>query len=166
VYTQRLGDESSSAFTVELPIPVGPPSAQRLLAGVSVLIVDDDDELRDAAREVLEKEGAEVTAVGSAAAALAVLERSKPHVLLSDLSMPGESGHDLVSEVLAHGTRLPAIAVTTLPTDEARRRALAAGVRVHLSKPVEAGGLVTAVAALAGRPVSQGPTGSTRPATA
>jgi signal transduction histidine kinase/CheY-like chemotaxis protein len=151
VYTQRLGDESSSAFTVELPIPVAPPDAQRLLAGVSVLIVDDDDELRDAAREALEKEGAEVTAVGSAAAALAVLERSKPHVLLSDLSMPGESGHDLVSEVLAHGAALPAVAVTTLPTDEARRRALAAGVRVHLSKPFEAGGLVTAVASLTGR---------------
>jgi signal transduction histidine kinase/CheY-like chemotaxis protein len=163
VYTQSPGEEASSAFTVELPMPGEVLDARRLLAGISVLVVDEDDRLRNAAREVLEKEGAEVTAVGSAADALATLERSKPRVLLSDLSSRGASGHDLVRTVLAHGATLPAVAVTTLTTEEDRRRALAAGIRIHLAKPLEAGSLVTAIAALTGRSVAQGSTGSTRP---
>jgi signal transduction histidine kinase/CheY-like chemotaxis protein len=167
VYPDCPGDEVGSAFTLELPMPGGePPDGSRLLAGICVLIVDDDDELRNAAREVLETEGAEVTAVGSAAAALAALERSKPHVLLSDLSSRSGSGHELVHVVLAHGATLPAIAVTTLATEEDRRRALAAGIRVHLAKPLETGSLVTAVAALTGRPLAQGSTGATPPAKA
>ena len=159
VYTQSPGEEASSAFTVELPMPGEVLDARRLLAGISVLVVDEDDRLRNAAREVLEKEGAEVTAVGSAADALAALERSKPRVLLSNLSSRGASGHNLVRTVLAHGATLPAVAVTTLTTEEDRRRALAAGIRIHLAKPLEAGSLVTAIAALTGRSVAQGSTG-------
>jgi CheY-like chemotaxis protein len=123
---------------------------ERLLAGIRVLIVDDDDGLRDATRELLEKQGAEVTAVGSAAAALAALERSKPHVLLSELAIPGGSGDELVRKAMAHDASLPALALTTLPTEEDRRRALAAGVRIHLAKPLDAEALVRAVAGLAG----------------
>ncbi len=95
VRAESLGHESGSTFTVELPLPDDAPgNATGELAGIRVLLVDDDDDMRFAARMVLELHGAEVTAVASAAAALAALEGSRPHVLLSDISMPGDSGYD------------------------------------------------------------------------
>ena len=148
----RLAEEKGSTFTVELPLPdQALEPDRRLLAGIRVLLVDDDDDMRDAAGALLEQYGAEVTAVGSAPAALAALERSRPHVLLSDLSMPDESGYDLMRKVAARDATLPAAALTGFGEKEDRRRALAAGFRMHLAKPLEAKALVAAVATLTGR---------------
>jgi CheY-like chemotaxis protein len=126
------------------------------LAGIRVLLVDDDEDMRAAAGAVLEHHGAEVTAVDSAAAALAALERSRPNVLLSDLSMPGESGYDLIRQVTARDATLPVGALTAFANEDDRKRALAAGFRMHLAKPFEAQALVKAVATLAGRPLASG----------
>ena len=157
VRAESLGEEKGSTFTVELPLPTAEPEpAWRLLDGIRVLLVDDDEDMRSAARAVLEHHGAEVTSVGSVAAALEALERSRPHVLLSDLSMPGATGYDLIREVVARDPTLPAAALTSLGRDEDRKRALAAGFRMHLAKPLEARALVLAVATLTGRPVAKG----------
>jgi len=91
-----------------------------------------------------------VTTVASAAAALAALERSRPHVLISDISMPGESGYDLMRKVAALDGTLPAAALTSFGGDEDRSHAFAAGFRMHLVKPLEAQELVKAVATLTG----------------
>jgi signal transduction histidine kinase len=157
VRAENLGDEKGSTFIVDLPLPAEAPDADRyLLAGIRVLLVDDDDDMRIAAGAVLEHYGAEVTAVASAAAALAALERWRPHVLLSDISMPGESGYDLMRKVAARDASLPAAALTSFVKVEDRRLALAAGFRMHLAKPLETQTLVTAVATLAGRPLVRG----------
>jgi signal transduction histidine kinase len=150
-------EEKGSVFTIELPLPAEAPAPlARLLAGIRVLLVDDDDDMRIAVGAALEHQGAEVTGVASAAAALAALERARPHVLLSDLSMPGESGYDLMRKVAARDATLPAAALTALGREDDRRRALAAGFRMHLAKPVDIQALVTAVATLAGRPLAKG----------
>src|SRR3989442_2043224 len=60
------------------------------LHGVRVLVVDDMPYVRDVVTEILERGGAIVTAVGTAEEALEVLQRERPTVLLSDLSMPGK----------------------------------------------------------------------------
>jgi len=151
VRAESLGGEHGSTFTVELPLPAdGLEAGQGQLAGVRVLLVDDNDDMRSAARAVLEHHGAEVTTVASAAAALAALERSRPHVLISDISMPGESGYDLMRKVAALDGTLPAAALTSFGGDEDRSHAFAAGFRMHLVKPLEAQELVKAVATLTG----------------
>jgi CheY-like chemotaxis protein len=157
VRAESLAQEDGSTFTVELPLPdESPEPAGPPLAGIRVLLVDDDDDMRAAAAMVLEHHGAEVTAVASAAAALEALERSRPHVLVSDISMPGESGWDLMRKIAARDAALPAAALTALAKDEDRMRALDAGFRMHLTKPLEAQALVAAVATLAGRLVANG----------
>lgn len=153
LHAHSSADAPGSTFTIELPLPRDPRLGERLLAGIRVLIVEDNEDLRNATSDLLEKQGAEVTAVGSAAAALEALDRSKPHVLLSDLSIPGGSGDELLREAMAREATLPAVALTTLPTEEDRKRALAAGIRMHIARPLDANGLVAAVAALAGRPI-------------
>jgi signal transduction histidine kinase len=150
VHAETTEEEGGSAFTVEFPLPVE-ATRGRLLDGVRVLLVDDDADMRRVVQAVIENEGAEVTAVSSVAAALAALERSIPHVLVSDLTMPAESGYELMRKVKRLDATLPAAALSSHGSPEDRRRSREAGFRIHLAKPVAAGSLVTAVATLAGR---------------
>jgi CheY-like chemotaxis protein len=149
VRAESADGQTGATFTVELPLV----SEQRPLAGIRVLLVDDDADIREAFQAVLEARGAEVTAADSVAGALAALERSRPDVLLSELAMPRQSGYDLIRELVARDPSLPAAALTKYSRPEESRRALAAGFHMHLAKPIEVDTLVTAVARLAGRRV-------------
>ena len=86
------------------------------LYGLKILVVDDDVDTRELIEWVLKRVGAEVTSVGSSREALEVLEREKPHVLVSDLAMPEEDGYALLKKIRAlppeRGGRIPAIALT------------------------------------------------------
>ena len=72
-----------------------------LLKGIHVLVVEDDDDSRALLETVLQYCGALVTAVASARDAVTTLERVKPDLLLSDLSMPHEDGYWLVRQIRA-----------------------------------------------------------------
>ena len=83
-----------------------------------------------------------------------VLEKFQPHVLVSDVGMPGEDGYDLIRQVRASGQsvkQMPAVALTAFARAEDRKRALLAGFQTHVAKPVDPGELVAVVASLAGR---------------
>src|SRR2546428_12067446 len=69
------------------------------LDGLRVLVVDDAPYVLDVVTDILQADGAVVTAVGSAEEALEVLQRGRPDVLLSDLSMPDKGGYWLIGEV-------------------------------------------------------------------
>jgi CheY-like chemotaxis protein len=73
----------------------------------------------------------------------------RPHVMLCDVAMPGEDGYSLIRRVRAlppeQGGRIPAVALTALATKKDRRRALAAGFQMHVSKPTPAADLCDAV---------------------
>ena len=90
-----------------------------------------------------------------AAEALALVERERPDVLVSDIGMPGLDGYELLKRVRAlgaeRGGRVPAIALTAFARSEDRTRALRAGFLVHVSKPVEPSELIATVASVAGR---------------
>jgi len=178
VRAESPGADKGATFTVELPLAgvapeaPAPPEApeagrrdQRELAGIRVLIVDDDSDICEVLQLVLEGRGAVVTVAASAAEALAALERSMPDVLLSDLAMPGESGHDLMRKIVARdGDRaLPAAALSAYASGQDLQQALASGFRMHLAKPVDPEALIAAVAALAGR-TSGNDSGAVRPA--
>jgi len=167
IRVESPGEEKGATFTVELPFegPValrpGAHTAEHVLEGIRVLVVDDDQDMRDALRYVLEYHGAEVGLAATVAEALAFLERSPFDVLLSDLAMPGENGYDLMVQIAErHGPPLPAAALTAYARDEGRTRALEAGFRMHLGKPIAPGALVSAVALLAGRSPAKGLTPS------
>jgi CheY-like chemotaxis protein len=89
-----------------------------------------------------------VQAVESVQQALVDLQLFKPHVLLSDIGLPVESGYDLIEKIRAlpsAESRIPALALTAFATDKDRQRALASGFQMHLSKPVEPGALIEAI---------------------
>src|SRR3989441_10832288 len=123
------------------------------LHGVRVLVVDDMPYVRDVVTEILERDGATVTAVGTAEEALEVLQRERPTVLLSDLSMPGKGGYWLIGQVRAlppeRGWTTPAAALAAYTGPEHRASVLRAGVQYHVAKPVSMQGLIGVGAILA-----------------
>ncbi|MEH2234470.1 MAG: response regulator [Nostoc sp.] len=122
------------------------------LAGLNILVVDDDDDSRFYITTVLEADGATIMAVASAAVALKVLPELQPDVLICDIAMPDEDGYTLIGKIRAlkpdlYG-KLPAIALTAYGDSEYRSRALEAGFQTHVAKPVDPGELVAIVAEL------------------
>src|SRR5581483_2714115 len=125
-FEELVDDESGTTFVVKLPllaaeVPVRAVSPEERLAaprldGVSVLVVDDEADGRDLVRACLERAGAVVEAVDSAAQAMVAIERSVPDVLVSDIAMPGEDGYALMARVRAleggRGGQVPAVALT------------------------------------------------------
>jgi PAS domain S-box-containing protein len=125
------------------------------LAGLHVLVVDDQPDARDLIGRVLEACEARVTTAADAEEGLRLAESARPDVLISDIGMPGTDGFELVRRVRAlgadQGGRVPAIALTAFARSEDRTRALRAGFQVHLAKPVDPSELVVTVASVAGR---------------
>ncbi|WP_437651255.1 hybrid sensor histidine kinase/response regulator [Sorangium sp. So ce362] len=165
------GEGRGATFTVRLPLAGvsqrAPGAAQRPtsaraealadypaadLTGVRVLVVDDQPDAREVAQRVLEDCAASVTTAGSAAEAMATLERERPDVLVSDLGMPGEDGFQLIRRMrglgAARGGATPAIALSALARAEDRARALGAGYQAHVAKPLDPAELVGVVASL------------------
>ena len=173
VRAESEGLGRGATFTLELPLaaPVereaSRPHTRRrdgarplfdcppVLEGLRILIVEDDPDARRFVARVLEECKAEVTAVGSAAEALAMLPRVRPHVLVSDIGMPRTDGYELMrtlrSRGPAEGGLTPALALTAYASAEDRGRALAAGYQRHLAKPVDPNDLLDAIVDLADR---------------
>ena len=140
--------------------PKSPASTQSFdcqpdLLGVSVLIVDDDQDSCGLVKRVLEECHAEVDMAFSAAEAHAKLMRRKYDVLVSDIGMPGEDGYQFIRRVRSLSAdmngQIPAVALTAFARSEDRRRAALAGFQTHISKPVEPAELSAIIAGLAGR---------------
>ncbi|HEY9761486.1 MAG TPA: PAS domain-containing protein [Trichocoleus sp.] len=168
VQVDSPGVGQGATFSVKLPLLVETPSTPAVetnwmasvdlayaLAGVKVLVVDDEADTREFLVVALEQFGATVLAADSASEALALLQANQPDVLLSDIGMPQEDGYSLIRSVRALspalGGQIPAAALTAYVRSDDRQRALTAGFHMHLSKPIEPIQLVTVVASLAGR---------------
>ena len=119
-----------------------------------VLVVDDDADTCDLVATVLAQYGMRVTAVSSAVEAIEAMETVRPDVLVSDISMPGEDGCQLIRKLrqleALRGGKIPAVALTAFAREEDRRQALQAGFQTHLPKPVEPAELAAAIAGIAG----------------
>jgi CheY-like chemotaxis protein len=145
----------------EEPAPLKPKQPSRSgtfpelrgLAGISVAVVDNDDDARGALSDLLEHAGARVHPAGSALEALALLQKTRPDVLISDLLMPDQDGYDLIRSIRAlppeAGGDIRAAALSGYATEEDRARTLAAGFQEHLCKPVDPALLIATVLALA-----------------
>jgi CheY-like chemotaxis protein len=121
------------------------------LKGFAVLVVEDDEDTRDALRAMLELHGATVHVAGTAVEGLHALLQLRPDVLVCDLGLPGVDGYALIRQVrelpLVLGGSTAAVAVTAYAA-EMTTKVLHAGFQAHLQKPVAPEDLVTTVAAL------------------
>lgn len=176
VLAESGGEGQGAQFTIRLPLEkglVGPPGMRspetggrvsqetdpaRGLAGLRVMLVEDERDVRELLVTVLRLHGAEVLAVESATAALELLSGSATlelDVLVSDISMPDEDGYSLIRQLRAIAPAplrdLPAIALTAHVTDSDRQQALEAGYQVHLAKPITVEEFVAVVARLGGK---------------
>jgi CheY-like chemotaxis protein/signal transduction histidine kinase len=134
----------------ELPLPNVPAAGEAApfdLAGVRVLVVDDDLDARELVAELLASYGIVVRTAGSAAEAMSVLEAFAPTVIVSDLGMPGEDGFSLIKRV-RQVSSVPVVALTAYAGVEDRVKTRQAGFQVHLGKPVDPSQLIKAVAQL------------------
>jgi PAS domain S-box-containing protein len=124
------------------------------LNGIKILVVDDDADSRNLLEMLLKQYGAELATAESVPAALSMIEKFGPDVLVSDIGMPEEDGYSLIKKVRAsnsRGRRLPAIALTAYARAEDRVQALSAGFNMHVPKPVELAELVTVIASVLDR---------------
>ena len=126
------------------------------LPSVHVLVVDDSYTVREVLTQMLEWQGATVTAADTAEHALELLEQLRPDVLLSDLEMPEKDGYWLIGRVRAlapdRGGLTPAACLTGRTEPEDRARVLGAGFQYHIAKPVEMSRLLGIVGILALKP--------------
>ena len=83
-----------------------------MTASTDIILVDDDANVLDACRELLEIEGFRVSAHGSVAAALAGLAADSEAVVVSDVRMPRQDGFDLVAAVQAIDREIPIVLMT------------------------------------------------------
>jgi PAS domain S-box-containing protein len=163
------GQGRGAAFTVRLPayqpqadgrplreVFSGPISEQVIepypLKGLRLMAVEDQPEVLEYLRRLLEEQGAQVTAAASAGEALELLDQGGHEgvdVLLTDIGMPGMDGYGLVrtlrEDIGVDEHLLPAVAVTALARADDRKRALASGFQEHVAKPYSVAQLVSAV---------------------
>lgn len=118
----------------------GSKEAAGALAGLHVLVVDDDPDTREVLRQLLTHAGALVTTAADGESALVILRNVSADVVISDLSMPRRDGRWLIRNLRALDGRqgkVPAIAVTAYRETEFESDALAAGFDVYLEKPLD-----------------------------
>lgn len=153
------GPDRGARFSVRLPLikarslasaSPDPGAVDRTsLAGARILVVDDDDTVRDMVARALELQGAQVVTAATGAEALALLPGSRANLLVSDLGMPEMTGFELLERVRAlpanQGGNIRAIALTAFAREADQRRSIDAGFLMHFRKPVEFSALVRAI---------------------
>jgi PAS domain S-box-containing protein len=164
--------ESNGSQAERLSHPNGAePEPRRMdrlpsLAGLRVLVVDDEPDARALVVEILARRGAVVRSCPTAGEGRALFEEWVPDVLISDIGLPEESGYSLIKSIRAlgheRGGDVPAIALTGYARLANRLEALSAGYDLHIAKPVEPSDLILMVASVAGR-LEEGPLGHARP---
>lgn len=165
------GRSLGSTFTIELPSVVvegrdnAIPSTDAYpslggpeLDGITVLVVEDEQDTRDLVVRILEHSNAKVVSASSVVEALILLESIAPDILISDIGMPHQDGYQLIKSIRAHKVqkraKIPAIALTAFAQNHEIQRSIESGFSAHLSKPVDTNELIGAVHKLTRSPTS------------
>lgn len=167
IEARNAGDGHGAVFVVRLPLHVEdqrqpalvpPPmvaTAMPPLDGVRVLVLEADQDSRDALETVLRRRGATVRAASSIGEALEALETWRPDVLVSDAVSTDHDAYAIVGKVESleaeHGGRIPAAALTRAAGLDGQLRRLISAVHRQLPRPVDPVSLAAEVGRLAGR---------------
>lgn len=152
-------------MTVRLPLLAGDaptmssvPRSESALAGldgVTVLLIEDVEDSREAIRVMLEQLGARVHVAGDGRKALDILASASPNVILCDLRMAGMDGFELIRRLRwADPIHTPVIAMSGLSSAKDRESTRRAGFHAHLSKPFDYPALLAVIQSALGGPTS------------
>jgi PAS domain S-box-containing protein len=167
VVAESAGEGRGATFTLKLPRTpsvrtaaererrhpmlgdaMAPTAGWGNLAGVRILVIDDEPDSNEVVSTVLSSAGAEVRVAGSVAEAILELAHWSPTVVVSDIGMPGEDGYVLIRrlrEMEGAVATTPAVALTAYTTSADRIRIFSSGFQGHVGKPVEPAELVAVV---------------------
>jgi len=173
IEAQSDGDAQGSTFKITLPLALideeiaGVQSdfsnddsqsnavSQTPLAGLRLLLVDDNEDTRDMLAAVLHLHGAEVRRSATAHEAYIELQQWRPDILISDIGMPEADGYSLIQQVrqlrAEQGGDTPAIALTGYAGLEEGSRIRSKGFQIHLAKPVAIPHLLDAILNITGK---------------
>jgi signal transduction histidine kinase/ActR/RegA family two-component response regulator len=161
VRVSSAGEGHGSEFAIGLPrlapasavAGAGAPAARARVAARRVLIADDNVDAAEGLRRLLELQSHQVEVVHDGTAAVEVLSRSEPEVVLLDISLPGLDGLEVARRVRARGgARRPLlVAITGLGRNEDRQRSADAGFDHHLVKPIDLSSLAALLERVARR---------------
>jgi len=167
------GEGQGATFTVSLPlaretgetgraqtrlqvVPAAPT-----LAGLRLLVVEDDPDSLEMVLMVLRLQGADVRSATKASEAMHLIENWMPQVLIADIGLPDEDGYTLGKKIKAMALEkrksIQAIAMTGYAGEQEGKRAIAAGFQIYLTKPTEPRRLVEAIANLVQREMRAAP---------
>lgn len=142
----REEEAPAAAGQPAVVVPSPPPHP-----GATILVVDDEPAVRKIAARVLERSGWVVLQAPDAAGALALVDRhGPPHLLLTDLTMPGLSGGALARRLRERWPNLPIIFMSGYSVEELQRQGTDCAVELLLQKPFAPGELVAKVGAALG----------------
>jgi CheY-like chemotaxis protein len=119
------------------------PISQKLLTGLTILIVEDEKDSREVLRLYLEGKGARVHQAENVSAALKILDGLEvaPNLIISDIGMPEENGLTFIRRVRAASDETvastPAIALSAFATGDYKSHALEAGFHQYVTKPFD-----------------------------
>ena len=147
----RIAAESGGAgrgatFTLSLPLAHGAaalgarsPKPELTFHNLHVLVAEDDADSAAAVTAILKLHGCETQTATTAAECLRITGEWPTDVLICDVGLPDDDGYGLLRRLrtLPEGEAIPAIALTAYARPEDRAKALAAGFRAHLSKPLD-----------------------------
>jgi signal transduction histidine kinase len=164
IQAESPGEGRGATFRVLLPLmqstqatlsPVQPVNLDIYrLTGLSILVVDDEDDTLELVRVILQSSGAQVKTATSAAEALTLLREFQPDILVSDISMPEMDGYQLIQRIRQlppqQGGNIPAIALTAHAGEANQQQASQAGFQGHLAKPLDPEALVNEIKNLLG----------------
>lgn len=172
IAVESPGKGKGATFTINLPL--APAAAEesaneqplvksedfgdsKTLAGLRILVVDDEADSRDLITAILTRYGSEVKCSESTSEALRAFQDWNPDLIVSDIGMPDEDGYSLIKKLRKlkskRAKQIPAVALTAYATTEDRARALTAGFQIHLAKPINPEALVRSIASAAGRKI-------------
>jgi len=165
VFAESEGEGRGATFIVQLPLWLedseqfennsnpATPLPTESLAGLKILVVDDNPDTLEFMTTALSQYDVKVITANSAHEALQRLQEARPDILLSDIGMPGEDGYVLIRQVRSlpqeKGGQIPAAALTAYVREEDRMQALAAGFQMHIPKPIDPVHLLQVVTKLA-----------------
>ena len=168
VRVKSPGEGQGSSFIIALPISViqtdsgdtagpltlGESSLDSIelpsLAGVTVLVIDDEEDARILIDRFIVERGGRTLPAANAEEALRILESEPLDIIVSDIGLPEVDGYAFIRRVRKQGRNQTtmAIALTAYARPEDRQRALLAGYQMHLVKPVDPRELIAGIASL------------------
>ena len=145
IRAESAGKGKGATFTVELvttdalpsvPKKQAEPRPQKGGRKQKILLVDDHVDTSNAIRMLLERQGYEIVTANSAGEALRAIQQTPVDLIISDIGMPDESGHEMLPKMRKF-TSAPAIALSGFGSDEDIQRSYEAGFQEHMTKPIK-----------------------------